>query len=381
MAIADNELDQIVEADLLALIADVEVERRTLEFKSGFSPRTDAEKKEFLYDVSSFANAAGGHLVYGVQTTAGRPTALLGMTLSDPDAEILAWESIARDGIRPPVNLESKAVPLASGNVAVVMRIARSWNPPHQVTYNKAFRFYGRGSNGKYLLEVEELRSIFSLSRNAVERIRDFRVERLAKIHARDTPAPIGPGPKLVSHILPLAAFQTTSTFDLRLIERDLGKLVPIIGGVSGARYNLDGYVGSSNGRYVQVFRNACIEVVQEYGDPQARIGYQALPSTNVEDKILQHIAGSKRLLREAGIEPPVVIACSILGAKGWELALDYQRTHAFDREAVILPEEVLTTLGDPHRPDARPIIDTLWQAVGVARSPNFDLGGDDTDQ
>jgi hypothetical protein len=47
---------------------------------------------------------------------------------------------MARDGIRPPiVGLQTAAVTLANGNTAIVMRIHKSWNPPHQVTYQRPF--------------------------------------------------------------------------------------------------------------------------------------------------------------------------------------------------------------------------------------------------
>jgi hypothetical protein len=42
----------------------------------------------------------------------------------------------------------------------------------------------------------------------------------------------------------------------------------------------------------------------------------------------------------------------------------------------VILPDEVLETFANHYRIDALPIIDTLWQAAGVPRSPNFDHEG-----
>ncbi len=136
----------------------------------------------------------------------GAPTNLIGLPGINSDDEVLRLEQIIRDGIRPPiVGLQSKPVPLANGNVAIVMRIPKSWNPPHQVTYQKAFRFYARGSNGKYQLEVDELRSIFTFSASAAERLRLFRIERLAKIVAADTPVSLQTGAKMVTHILPLA--------------------------------------------------------------------------------------------------------------------------------------------------------------------------------
>ncbi len=136
--------------------------------------RGDSDKKEFLYDVTSFANTMGGHLIFGMNEKDGKPTSLDGVVIQ-PDDEILRLEQMARDGIRPPVvGLQTACIPLANGKHAVVMRIPKSWNPPHQVTFQKSFRFYARDSNGKYQLDVDELRSIFAFSATISERMKLF---------------------------------------------------------------------------------------------------------------------------------------------------------------------------------------------------------------
>src|SRR5271166_976699 len=164
----DKEPIEIVENDLLALISDKEPEGKTIDYKIETIGLSDGDRKEFLYDVSSFANARGGYLVFGMEEVNGLPTKLVGLPKIDPDREILRLEQIARDGIRPPITgLQTPAVKLSTGNRAIVMRIPKSWNPPHQVTFQKAFRFYSRDSNGKYQIDVDELRSIFVLSTSA----------------------------------------------------------------------------------------------------------------------------------------------------------------------------------------------------------------------
>ena len=76
--------------------------------------------------------------------------------------EIVRLEQMLRSGIRPALNgIETAEINLASGNVVLVMRIPKSWNPPHQVTFQNAFRFYARDTNGKYQLDVDVLRGNF----------------------------------------------------------------------------------------------------------------------------------------------------------------------------------------------------------------------------
>jgi predicted HTH transcriptional regulator len=146
---------QITEMDLAALIEGGETEGKTIDYKRDRIGTSDGDRKEFLYDISSFANAAGGQLVIGMEEVEGKATALHGLTGINPDAEIARLEQMARDGIRPPIpGLQSAAIPLAAGGFAIVVFIPQSWNPPHQVTYQKAFRFYGRDTNGKYQIDA-----------------------------------------------------------------------------------------------------------------------------------------------------------------------------------------------------------------------------------
>lgn len=213
----DKEPSKIVEEDLLALISDKEPEGKTIEYKSDIVGLSDSDRKEFLYDVSSFANARGGYLVFGMEETNGLPTKLAGLSKIDPDKEILRLEQIGRDGIRPPITgLQTAAIELSTGNVAIVMRIPKSWNPPHQVTFQKAFRFYSRDSNGKYQIDVDELRSIFVLSTSAAEAMRLFRIERIGKVISDNTPVKLDAGAKMVVHLLPLSAFNAPQQVDVR---------------------------------------------------------------------------------------------------------------------------------------------------------------------
>ena len=195
----------------------------------------------------------------------GLPVELAGLADLDPDGQIRRLEEMARDGLRPPIaGLQSTAVRLANGNVAIIIAIPKSWNPPHQVTYQKAFRFYGRDSNGKYQLDVEELRSVFKLSENVAEKMQRFRVDRIAKIVGNDTPT-LDDGARMVTHLLPLSAFAGASAVDLRPLERDPNRIANVIGGFNHTRFNADGFVAWSGSSYLQMFRSGCLEAHSQF--------------------------------------------------------------------------------------------------------------------
>jgi predicted HTH transcriptional regulator len=137
MPLSEKHPNEITEADLIGLIG-TEPEGKTIDYKSNCVGQsdTDTDRKEFLYDVASFANTQGGYLVFGMEEAGGLPTNLVGIAGINPDKEKLRLEEMLRSGIRPTISgIEMAFVQLASGNVALVMHIPRSWTPPHQVTY------------------------------------------------------------------------------------------------------------------------------------------------------------------------------------------------------------------------------------------------------
>ena len=62
-----KDFDAITKADIDALIADAVNESKTLEYKQELPPKLKGERKEFLADVSSFGNASGGDIIYGIK--------------------------------------------------------------------------------------------------------------------------------------------------------------------------------------------------------------------------------------------------------------------------------------------------------------------------
>src|SRR5882762_2903052 len=74
MALTDIPLDKIHEERLLGLIAAQAAEGLYIDYKSETYGGNDDQRREFLADVSSFANASGGDLVIGMTAGCGIPT-------------------------------------------------------------------------------------------------------------------------------------------------------------------------------------------------------------------------------------------------------------------------------------------------------------------
>jgi hypothetical protein len=399
MPLSDKAPTQINEADLLGLISNQEGEGKSIDYKRDPVGHADKDKKEFLYDASSFANTQGGYLVFGMEEASGMPTKIAGFANIDPDQEILRLEQMLRDGIRPPISgVETAAVPVTGGNIAIVMRIPKSWNPPHQVTFQKAFRFYARDSNGKYQIDVDELRSVFEISATVAERIREFRAERSGRIANGDTPVVLLGGGNLVLHVVPFSAFNFGSTFPLHEVARDPDKFPTLLD--SHARRHqitFDGLTVTSNAdapptpqrAYTQVFRMGAVEAV---GSSLARgqdSRWLILP--HLEAIIIRYAKVYMQALHRFGVEPPIAILASLLNVGGLRFVQDFIPRGALteDMPSTLLTrrqfhfvESIFDQVPFDDKTTAKGLrltLDHLANAAGLPTSPYFDAAGNYT--
>jgi predicted HTH transcriptional regulator len=142
-----KELSKIEDKDLQSLIDNSVIEKKTLDYKKTIQGNTDSEKKEFLADLSSFANASGGDLIFGVSqdNATGIPKELVGLEIGNVDREIQRLLNIIRDGIEPRIpSVDIHPVPLSKTKTALVIRVQKSWISPHRVAFKGDHRFYIR---------------------------------------------------------------------------------------------------------------------------------------------------------------------------------------------------------------------------------------------
>ena len=321
----DKPLETIEESDLQALVDNQVSERKTIEHKEALPGNADGDKKEFLADVSSFANASGGDLIYGISEQSGIPVELRGLELSNVDAEILRLESCIQTGIAPRLFriVETHAVALPTKQqCAILIRVRKSWAAPHMVTFKNDAKFFSRNSRGKYQLDVSELRSAFLLSETLAERIRTFRTERLSNIIAGEAPEAFDESaPKIVLHIVPFGAFELSTRPDLGLLTQveNVRLMEPLrlySGGFSAPQYNFDGLLVSVQDAYTQIFRNGCIESV-DTSILSASREHRFTTGSNYETRVLQALKRYFKAQQRLDVELPLVVMVSLLGVKG----------------------------------------------------------------
>jgi predicted HTH transcriptional regulator len=201
-------LDRINGAFLESLRTDAVAEGRDLEYKEQLPGGDEASKREFVQDVSSFANSVGGDLIYGVRgardaagTHTGTPESIVGLPGVNLDQEQLRLGQLLLNGVSPRVpGVRFHAIPRGAEPPCLLVRVPQSPIRLHMVTFSGIWRFYGWGAAGRVQLDVGEIRSGFLEVETAQDRLRRFRLDRVARVIAGETPIKMGDGAKLIFH-------------------------------------------------------------------------------------------------------------------------------------------------------------------------------------
>lgn len=383
--------DEIDEASVRDLISNKIPESSSVEYKQATYGSSDSNKKEFLKDISAFANSTGGHLVIGIRADEGITIDVSPLQDINVDAELQRLESMVHDGLEPRVQgIRMKRVETHAGPV-IVIRVPRSWNPPHRVRYARSNRFWARNSAGKYEIGVEELRSLFFQKINIEDRAKEFIRARTEELQAHDGLVPLqwGNG-SLVIHLLPLPDFGAGTVFDM-VAAREQRAYLPTLGiDATSVRLNLEGLCNHSPNRriaYTQLFRNGAIEAVL------TGIGIETRESK--ADQLPAFISGPPlgkwlidavpryvTALRNIGANSPVLLSISMADVQGLRLepgTSSFPNNVVFDRMHMIIPPVTIDTLAEEVSTieAIREVLDIVWNAFDYDRCSLFTQDGE----
>ena len=388
-------IDEIKKKDIESLISNKTTETKTLEYKEELFKSSDGDIKEFLADVSSFANASGGDIIYGIKEErdkkgkkTGRPESAIGIANTTGDEAKLRLENTIRDGLTPRVKVQIKSIDGFPHGPVIILRIPQSFSAPHMICKG-ASRFYSRNSAGKYPLDVGEIRSAFIASEALPEKIKRFREHRLGEITADQMPVQLESRKRLVIHLIPISAFLYGSNNNVVVSSQDDKiKVLESVSGSHSSRHNIDGYLtcGRENGgkyeSYFQVYRNGIIEYVGcDVLTPSQ--SEDVIPSIYYEQEIIEMVSKYLRLMKYFNIEPPILIMVSLLAVKGLKMSLTqresffrFENSTGIDRDSIILPDVLVDDYAIQAEHILKSVFDAIWQSCGFAGSLNYDEQG-----
>ena len=357
---------------------------KSLDFKRIIKIDNDAEKEEFLADISSFANSVGGNTIYGIEEENGLATNLCGFKTNNIDSLILKIENLLRDSIKPRINnIGIKSLKLENNDFILLIRIPKSWNSPHMIDFKGKTKFYARNSAGKYKMDVDEIRTSFSLSESITEKIKSFRRERLSIIESGETPIILKNKAKIVLHMIPFNSIGKSENYDLSfLINQETRKpLRTIIAESINYNYNVDGLIlhDPNNFSYTQIFRQGMIESVCNMWDTE-----NIIPSCAYEDWLLKTIKNYLDILNGLNIDFPIIIMVSLLDVKGFKMNISKDlewrliipNENKIDRDNLIINGVIMNNKNEDISKLVKPIFDAVWNSCGFANSLNYNGEG-----
>jgi hypothetical protein len=385
-------LDKVTSAVLDSFVVNRVGEGRQLEYKGTLHLTRPSERTEFLRDVSAFANAVGGDILFGMHERreadnkqTGEAGTVVGLPGLNLDATKQLIENLLRDGLDPPLTrVEFHPVERPGADPCLILRIQRSWTGPHRVTYDKHSEFHSRNSSGRFPLDTAGIREAMLMSATAEERVRALRRERIERLRRGEAPVPFGEGSFFAFHALPL--IQDREAWD-RLLALDIAdrlfRLAPSsdTGGLD-KRFNLDGFVSfppvTDVGRaaYVQAFRDGGIEAAYRIvRNPRTNF----IHAINYERATVGVLSRAVSLWKQLGVEPPIATGLALSGVKGEGLVRDpdlWGPQGAFDRDVVEIPAIILYDLAPPAPELLKPLFDHMWNSAGWEASPYYDKDG-----
>jgi hypothetical protein len=388
MAIDKANFDDITEEDLNALVDGGVPEGLTIDYKRDTYGKSDADKREFLKDISSFANTIGGHLVIGVVDVDALPTQIVGLPGVDIDTELQRLESMAASGLEPRIQIRMGRVMLANGTSAIVIRVPQSWIAPHRVAAQDYNRFFKRNSSGCYQPSVDELRNMFNANNDLATRVQTFRDQRIALIRGGGLWRALKENGQAILHVLPTSSFAGQHVVDLAAAVNSRSLFDPLeVPSHLPLRYNLDGAVTERGNPemagYTQLFRDGRIESTKGNLLLSTKYG----PSIAAPPLELACMLTLRRLmagLRLMDVPPPFAISLSLIGCESacyqtrvFEWA--DERPAPLHRSVVTLPVGQINSYGDHAVIDAglRPAFDALWNAAGFPHAQWFNAAGE----
>lgn len=388
-----KKIEEISLDDIKLLIDNSICESKTLEYKRELTIGSDNDKKEFLADISSFANSIGGDIIIGLEEDEKEkvPTNICGISYQNEDSLIRQVESLIRDSIQPIIlNIQFRLLQLENSKGILIIRIPQSLISPHRVEYKNSGKFYNRNNKGKYPMDVNELRLAFNSGIDLSKKIEDFKMNRYYNLISNKSNLLTSNSPILVVHYIPISAFnnslQLFSISDIKEAIREsnssafgnTNRNTITIDGIS-INYNQFEEKSLANFKNNGIIEKATINLFEKDFDLPGiapKFVVNCIFSEALLNTIIQDFNEMKKYYKFLGITSPIIISYAFLNAIDYtipSMRAIYHVLGKIDREILCINDLYIDNFNKETETILKPVFDAIWNACGYEKCPAFD--------
>ena len=395
MSLMEIPFEQVDEVALQRLVDSQVRESLVIEYKLELPGAKGDDIRECVKDVTAFANAEGGDLLFGIRDEDGVAVELVGVNPASMDKELLRLSQIVQDNSDPRIyGVLMRPVPLSAGGAVVHVRLPRSLDAPHMVQRGHYGQFWMRGPVGKYPMSTADVRNAVMRTENWKERADQWRENRVDSVVRGEAPVHLHPHGALHVHLVPMPTGGPQLNLADQAVQRELVMVRPRFARGWNHRMTYDGFLvakdlpgtGKENHWYCLWFHDGSIEFVfgglvrRNADDP-----FGKMAGLDVEHSIEDAVSGPLGIHVPGTITAPFIVFVSLSGVSQATLPLGpmYGRDGSdtpIEQDILLIPGLFAENIPDDLLPFLSPAINRIWQAAGFSKSPFLTDEGKGTD-
>lgn len=357
MVIYDKNVNSVELEDINNLITEKVPEDKFLEYKGQLD---NGEKDKILKTVCGFANADGGLFIYGLEEKNGEPQEITGVSLKGKswDEKKLQIQNWIDGNIEPRLNVKMNMHDLDDDKSVILIKVPKSWNPPHCVKNRQNRLFYVRRDGSTNSMDYDELRRMFDLNNSLIEKINNFRDERIAKFESENQEKY-----KIIFHAVPLNAF-SNNPVNLEKAQKELEN-----GSIIGGFYkpNFEGLYQPHSTFFRQFYRNGIYEMHYTQYNP-----IEDIPLDYFEEEYLKFAEEIIDFYQKIDVLCPIIFFVSLTNVQNHERSTNGlpRLTKVFDKKRSLLnPHGIIIENKTQIENEVNNLFIPLWNHFGVSRS------------
>ena len=349
-------------------------EGNTIEYKRDLQIYSEKETKEFLADVSSFANANGGTIFYGIDEQDG----LVGIEIQELDTFRLRVQQKIEDGILPRPGFKIKFLETSENKYIFIIQVHKSFSGPHAV--KSSDQYYYRSDAGKRRMDHFQLKNAFLQSNALKEEIEKFCNRKVSEILLKETPVQLSDEAVVAMFLIPINYWNDEIIVEPAKLKDSSSGFQIMDFGVGHVERNFDGFmIGNHNKGYLQLFRNGTILSVSSSITTNVIDSKNYVPTTIFQEEIHLAFRRGLHLYKILEIGPPFLGVLFLIGAQNHfppPPVIPVFRGKEIGKEVVRFPEIYVTDYPEAFVVYTKKWFDYLWQGFGLDKCPDISADG-----